>query len=108
MVRLKYKKTTELYSSQLVMVRGLANGDIKEEILSMIEHISLEDAITFVSMGEPEVIEAANAKTIGFRNTPRGSRDVHRSSPPPPWPSVKPPRRRCCQTMCPPNKWRSR
>jgi hypothetical protein len=33
------------------MVRGLANGDIKEEILSMMEHISLEDAITFVSMG---------------------------------------------------------
>ena len=62
MVRLKYKKTTELYSSQLVMVRELANGDIKEEILSMMEHKSMEDAITFVSMGEPEFIEAANAK----------------------------------------------
>ena len=70
------------------MVRGLANGDIKEEILSMMEQISLEDSITFVSMRESEVIEATNAKmptqTIGFRNTPRGSRDVQRLSPPRP------------------------
>ena len=56
----------------------MANDDIKEEILSMMEQISLEDAITFVSMRESEVIEAANAKmptqTVGFRNTPRGSK----------------------------------
>ena len=43
----------------------------------MVEQTSLEDAITFVSMREPEVIEAANARmptqTVGFRNTPRGS-----------------------------------
>ena len=61
----------------LAILRGLANGDIKEEILSMMEQISLEDAIMFVIMRESEVIEAANAKTptqtIGFRNTPTGS-----------------------------------
>jgi hypothetical protein len=39
------------------MVRGLANGEIKMEILSMMEQISLEDAITFGSMMESEVIE---------------------------------------------------
>ena len=54
----------------LAMVRGLANGDIKEEILSMMEQISLEDTITFI-------IEAGNAKTptqtIGLRNTATGS-----------------------------------
>ena len=59
----------------LAILRGLANGDSKEEILSMMEQISLEDAI--VIMRESEVIEAANAKTptqtIGFRNTPTGS-----------------------------------
>ena len=61
----------------LAILRGLANGDSKEEILSMMEQISLEDAIMFVIMRESEVIEAANAKTptqtIGFRNTPTGS-----------------------------------
>ena len=51
------------------MVMEFANCDIKEEILSMMEQISLEDANTFISMRESEVIEAANA--VGFRNIPR-------------------------------------
>ena len=59
-------------------MRGLANDDIKEEILSMMEHISLEDAITLVSKRESEVIEAVNARmptqTVGFRNTLRRSK----------------------------------
>ena len=56
----------------------MANDDIKEEIISMMEQMSLEDAIMFVSMRESEVIEAANTKiptqTVGFRNTPRKSK----------------------------------
>ena len=38
-------------------MRGLANGEIKMDILSMMEQISLEDAITFGSIMESEVIE---------------------------------------------------
>ena len=60
------------------LVRGLANGDIKEEILSMLDQISLEDAITIVSKRKSEEIEAANARmpnqNVGFRNTPRKSK----------------------------------
>ena len=42
------------------MVRGLANDDIKEEILSKLDLISLEDAIKIVSKKESEVTEAYN------------------------------------------------
>ena len=42
------------------MARGLANDDIKEEILSLLDQISLKDAITIVYKRESEVIEAAN------------------------------------------------
>ena len=57
-----------------ILVRGLANNDFKEDILSMMDQISLEDAITIVSKRELDVIEAANARmptrTVCFRNTP--------------------------------------
>ena len=57
----------------LAMVRGLANDDIKEEILSRLDQISMEDAIMIISKRESEVRETADAmmpiQTVDFRNT---------------------------------------
>ena len=72
--------TSTNYGGNIIfsMVRGLAKDDINEEILSMLDQISLEDVITIVSKRESEVIEAANARiptrTVGFRNTPGKSK----------------------------------
>ena len=87
------------------LVRGLANGDIKEEILSMLDQISLEDAITIVSKRKSEEIEAANARMPNKMSVseihPENPRGVQRLSPHVTWPSVVTPRRRCCPTRTP-------
>ena len=57
----------------LAMVRGLANDAIKEEILSRLYQISMEDAKMIISKRESEKRETADAtmliQTVDFSNT---------------------------------------